>query len=501
MDTNLKTSSSSNEIENSSENVKTTLQELKEIFADCPDFVCRKIYLRDDTEGGLLYIDGLVDSKLVQSNFILPILDMELSDFQDEKKMNKIPTINLSVYRDIKSITKSVLSGSTVLVLNEIDYAIGCALVKVNSRSITEPIIEKNVRGSHDGFIENINTNISILRERIKNSNLKFKTNELGASTSQKVAIGYIEGIANPDILKKLYEKVNAIDYDGLIAIGYIQQTITDYKHSIFPQFRLSERPDVAEQALLDGRFIIMLDGTPGVLIAPVNFFYFYKAVDDYSSNWVAGSLIRAIRISGTFIALLLPAYYIALTSYHYYMIPVSMLIPLAISRAKVPFPPIIEALLMEFIIESLREASIRLPTYIAASIGIVGGIILGQAVVEAGIVSNLFIIVIAVTAITSYSIPTYDMEFAIRLARTIFMIMASIFGIVGIIAANSFLLIHLIILESLGQPYFQPVFPFKLKDFKDTIIRFPIRFLKNRLNESKPMDKIRGKKNDRKRK
>lgn len=474
--------------------LKTNLDKLKETFKDCPDLIYREMYLKDNTEGYLLYIEGLVDIRLVQSDFVTPITSMRFSDFEDERQVIKIPTININVYRDLKSITRAVLSGSTILVLNGINYAVGCNLVQVDKRSVTEPEVEKNVRGAHEGFVEVLNINIAILRRKIKYSNLKFKTCEIGVSTNQKVAIGYIEGIANPEILNTLYEKIKAIDFDGLIAIGYIQQMITDFRNSIFPQYRLTERPDVAELALLDGKLVIMLDGTPGVLIAPETFFSFFKTVDDYSSNWIAGSVIRLIRIIGTLIAVLLPSFYIALTSYHYYMIPFSLVIPLATSRARVPFPPIIEGLIMVFILETLREAAIRLPTYIAASIGVVGGIILGQAIVEAGIVSNLFIIVIAVTAIASYVIPTYDMEFAIRFSRFIFMMAAAFFGVFGIIVFNSFFLAHLVILESLGQPYFQPISPLRFKNLKDSIIRFPIRFLKNRLNDPGIIDKRRGK-------
>lgn len=479
-----------------STDLKLNITRLKDTFKDCLDLTGRNIYLRDNTEGYLFYIKGLVDAKAVQRDFIMPIMDMEFSDFLDKTRVCKLPTINLLIYKDFRSIINAILSGNTVIILNGINYALGCSLKEFDKRSITEPVVEKGVKGSHEGFVEVVDTNISILRRRINSSRLKLKGYSLGETTNQKVVLGYIQGIANPDILKVLNDKIKSIDYDGLLAIGYIQQAITDFPNSIFPQYRMTERPDVAEKALLDGSFVIMLDGAPGVLIAPVSLISFFTTIDDYSSHWVSGSTIRFLRIIGAIISVTLPAIYVALTTFHYYMVPYSLLIPLAISRAKVPFSPVVEGIIMGLVLEALREAAIRLPTYIAASIGVVGGIILGQAVVSAGIVSNLFIIVIAITAITSYMVPTYDLEVALRTSRAVFVIAAAILGVLGIIVCISLMLIKFVTLESLGQPYIQPFSPLKLRDFRDSIVKLPMTILKKRPDVAKPKDKIRGRNN-----
>ena len=483
-------------IDDISIDLKLNIDRLEDTFKDCMDLASRNIYLCDNTEGYLVYIKDLVDATAVQKDFIIPMMDMEFSDFQDETKVYKLPTSNINIYKDFRTIIKAVLSGNTVIILNGINYAIGCSLTQYDKRSITEPQVETVVRGSHEGFVEIVDTNISILRRKIKSSSLKFKEFSLGETTNQKVVIGYIEGISNPQILKVLIDKIISIDYDGLLANGYIQQIITDFPNSIFPQYRITERPDMVEKALLEGRFVILLDGTPGVLIAPVTLMSFFNTIDDYSSHWIAGSTLRVLRISGAIISVLLPALYIAMTTFHYYMVPFSLLIPLANSRAKVPFTPIIEGIIMGFTIEALREAAIRLPTYISASIGVVGGIILGQAVVNAGIVSNLFIIVIAITAISSYMIPTYDLEVAVRTSRAIFVLAAAALGILGIVIFASLILAHLVTLESLGQPYLQPFAPLKIRDLGDSIVRFPLMLLKKRPDEAKPKDKIRGKNN-----
>jgi hypothetical protein len=237
----------------------------------------------------------------------------------------------------------------------------------------------------------------------------------------------------------------------------------------------------------------IFLDGTPSALLAPVSFFSFFQAPDDYNGNWLVTSLIRLLRMFGLIIALFLPALYIAIVSYHYYMIPLNLLIPLAESRARVPFPPIIEVLILETTLEMLREATIRLPTYIATSLGVVGGLIIGQAAVDAGIVSNIIIIVVAITAIASFLIPNYDMALTIRYIRFIVMFFASIFGIIGVVICAIFLLAHLVILESMGEPYFKPMFPFNFNDFKDTLLRPSLKVLRKRPSIAKPVDKTRG--------
>lgn len=258
-----------------------------------------------------------------------------------------------------------------------------------------------------------------------------------------------------------------------------------------------SESPQRSVAALLEGRFVIMLDGNPGVLIAPITFFTFLRAADDYSYNWISGSFIGFIRLLAIIVAITLPSIYISVTSFNYNLVPLGLLIPLAQSRSMVPFPPIIEALIMEIAIEFIRESSIRLPTYIGTTIGVVGGIIIGQAAVNAGIVSSLLIIIVAITSIASFVTPTFDFGDALRLLRFGFLILTSIFGLMGLEVALILSFAHLISLESLGQPYFQPIFPFKAKDLKDAIIRLPLKYLQTRPDIAKPLVKKRGNNSD----
>ena len=467
---------------------------IEERFKDCPDIIRRKVSLKDYRRGLFIYVEELIDKDLVQRDFINTILNMEYENMIREETLQNLPVAILTFPNDADVMVSNILAGNAVFIGEDIEYILSCDLKKLDKRSIEEPETEKNVRGSHEGFIEVLKTNMGILRRRIKNSNLKFKTFKLGTTTNQMVVIAYIEDIANPSLLEILSEKIGSINFDGFLSIGAIEQFITDHPNSPFPQYQATERPDKVAASLLEGKLVVMLDSTPVSLIVPVNFFGFFQAPDDYSTNWMFGTFLRILRLANGLTAIFLPAIYIAILSFHYYAVPLNLLIPLAESRARVPFPPIVEALIMELTLETLREASIRLPTYIGTSIGVVGGLIIGQAAVEAGIVSNLMVIVVAVTAIASFVIPNYDMGLAIRLIRFFVMIAASIFGIIGIIVASSLITGHLVTLESLGQPYFQPLIPFKFKDLKDTFIRLPIQSHYKRPDIAQPLDNKRGK-------
>jgi spore germination protein len=491
-----------NEKENSSNKELTydydeNISEIENKFIDCPDVVRRKITLSGNKRGCFFYIQGLVNTDLIQRDFINNIINFKCFDLNEIKNLeNCIPAAGIAYLFTIEDVMNDIVAGNTIFMGDGMNFAVSCELKKFDKRGIQEPVTEKNVRGSHDGFIEDIATNMSLLRRRIKNNNLKFKEYKIGATTHQTLVIAYIDKIANPSLLEVLCDKVSNLSYDGFLGVGYVEQMITDHPHSLFPQYQGTERPDKVEAALLEGRFAILLEGTPVVLIVPVSLYSLLQATDDYNSHWVAGSFIRLLRIVALIIAVFLPGLYIAVLTYHYYIVPLALLVPIAESRTQVPFPPVVEALIMEVVIELLREATIRLPTYIATTVGVVGGLVIGQAAVQANIVSNLMIIVVSVTAIAAFTVPNYDMGIAVRLTRFIVMISGAVLGIVGIIIPFVTIIAHLLILESLGQPYFQPVEPLKLRDLKDTFLRFPFNYLRLRPDIAKPEDKKRGKGN-----
>ncbi|EET87501.1 GerA spore germination protein, partial [Clostridium carboxidivorans P7] len=463
----------------------------------CPDIIQKQVMLKKMKKGCFIFLKDFVNIDLIQRDFVSPLLTMDCSALSEKNITEYLPALNNSVCYDINSVVTSVLEGKTVFLIDESNFAIVCDMVEIEKRSITEPEGEKNVRGSHDGFIESLSINITLLRRKIKSNRLKFKYIVLGNITNQSLVISYIDGIANRKIINDLYNKISNIKIDGLLSIGHIEELIVDSKYALFPQYITTERTDKVIGALLEGKVAVLLDGTPFALIAPTSFFSFFQAPDDYSSNWIPTTLVRSVRFFSFITTLTLPGLYVSITAFQYYLIPLNILVQLGRSRSTVAFPPQVEALLMEFTIQMLKEASIRLPTYIGTTVGVVGGIIIGQAAVSAGIVSNLFIIIVGIMAIASYTTPNYEFGISMIVIRLGILLMASVFGIVGMITCFSLLLMHLLSLDSLGQPYLMPMMPLKLNGIKDTIIRAPLQLMKRRSNISKPIRKWRGSKNE----
>jgi spore germination protein len=466
---------------------------IKKTLKDCPDVVAKKVFIENQYIAFFLFVEEIINQDILQRDFIKPVSTMSLNQLSKEVNIHNLPCSEIYVLYDANEVLDRIFAGECVLVCDKLPFAVSCQTIDLKGRDISEPVTEKNVRGPHDGFVEALKINLSLLRRKIKSSKLKFKTVAVGAQTNQMVVIAYIEGIANMDLVNGVFDKVSKINIDGLTSIGDIEQSIASNNNSLFPQFLSTERPDKAMAGLLEGRVVILQDGTPRVIIAPVGFISFFQALDDYSAAWLQGSFFRMVRFLALVIALFLPATYIAIISFHYYAVPLSLLVSLAESRVRVPFPPIVEVMILELTVEMIREAAIRLPTYIGTAISVVAGLIIGQAAVEAGIVSNLLIIIVSTTAIASYVLPSQDMAMAIRILRFIYMIMASIFGIIGIVISAALTIGHLLKLESLGQPYFQPFSPLDKRGLKDSVVRFPLSMMKRRPFMTRTENKFRG--------
>lgn len=471
--------------------------EINQKIVDCPDIITRSIQKNGSLHAVFLYIEKQIELELANRDFIKPILDAGADEVDFEAIPDRLPVGSVHSSHKIGELLDDILNGEIIYLQNGFDCTLSSSFKRTEHRAITEPSVEKTVKGSHEGFIESLDVNVSILRRKIMNTELKFKQLKVGTTCKQSVVIAYINGIANPEMVNLVYDKISKINFDGLNGAGYIEQIITDHPSSIFPQIMATERPDKAMPALLEGRLVVLLDGTPVALILPVTFFSFFQAPDDYNQSWLIGSFLRLIRLLGMMIALFLPGIYIAILTFHYFMVPLSLLVPIAESRTRVPFPPVLEAMIMELIIEFLKESAVRLPTYVGTSIGIVGGLVLGQAAVEAGIVSNMMVIIVGVTAISSFLIPSVNMSYAIRITRFFIMVLSSIFGLLGVTVSMVLILAHLMTLESMGQPYFQPIVPIKWKGLKDAIARLPLAFQKSRPNDAKPIDPERGRRKD----
>lgn len=437
---------------------------------------------RDINKGLLLaYIEGLTDDKKLNDNVIEPLLNRVSSTDENLPIQSIITLSNISLSSSWQEIADALLQGSSVLFVQGESEAYILKTQGWKERSITEPQNESSIFGSHQGFIENSQTNIALIRRYLPDKELKIIEHVVGLRGKSKLSILYLHDVANPDVVQELQDRIEKINVDALINTGEITEHIEDNSFTLFPQFLLSERPDTTASELLQGRAVVVFDRSPSVLIGPYSIGSFFQTVDDYSTRWIAASFIRLLRYIAFFVAIFLPSLYIATISFHFEILPLHLIISVGESRVNVPLTPIMEAFLMEITIEMLREAAIRLPTSVGQTVGVVGGIIIGQAAVQAGIVSNIMVIIVALTAIASFMLPNQDFASSIRFIRFPIMFMAAMFGMVGIMIALMILIAHITSLESLGTPYGSPYAPLRFKDLKDTLIRVPMRWMNQR--------------------
>ncbi|MFI8685301.1 spore germination protein [Rossellomorea sp. NPDC077527] len=442
---------------------------------------CEDLRFRHFKELGiqLIYFDNLVDKQILNEGILNWINKGNTNELHRE-----IDSSGLKEITSNKQAVIDVLNGDVVLSFE--DRVFSLQAVGAENRSIEESETESIILGPHDSFIESADVNISMIRKRLKSSHLKTINLSAGEITKTSITIMYLEDIAPKEELEYLKKRINDIEYSGILDTNILVQMIDDQPLSPFPQFFTTERPDVSASKLLSGKMVGIVDGSPYVFCAPVSFFDFFQSVDDYSQRWITGTFIRLLRMFAFVITVAFTAIYVSVTTFHYEMVPQELLPSLIESRSKVPFPPLIEAIFLELVIELLREAGARLPTKIGQTIGIVGGIVIGQAAVEAGITSNILIIAVAVSAISSFVIPSYVMSASIRIVRFSFILLAGFWGNMGLVFGLGLLVIHLTTLTSLKTPYMIPFSPTFFNDWLDTIIRAPYMFIKDRPEQIK---------------
>lgn len=473
-------------------NLAANLEMVHSRFPLTPDLVIRQLTIGGtDTAAAIVFFDSLTDKRTINSDILQTLTQQDHS--QQATKLPVFPNIgSFTTTSSWEQIDESILHGSTALFIDGQQKAIILDTKGWPQRSIEDPQIETSLKGAHQGFVETGTQNIALIRRYVPSRELKAKELIIGRRGRSKAWIMYLEDVAHPEVLQELEDRLQNITVDAVLNTGELVEYIEDNPYSPFPQFILTERPDSAVSQLLQGRFVVILDKSPNVLIAPTTFVSFFQNIDDYSTRWLISSFIRLMRFLAFVIALLLPALYIAFISFNYEVLPVQLLFSVAESRTRVPFHPLLEALMMEITLEMMRESGVRLPAPVGQTVGIVGGIIIGQTAVQAGIVSNIMVIVVASTAIASFIIPNYDMGTAIRLLRFPMMFIASMFGIVGIIVGIMVLLSHLAGLESLGTPYGTPLAPFRWPDMKDTFVRLPVWTMIKRPKGARPIQSKR---------
>lgn len=458
------------------------LTRIKQAVGNSPDVTIREYYLGHlSVQVAVVYAESLVNKDEV-SNFIKQSLNIdqiqtsisEQSVFQFIKG-NALTVQEIKVIDDWDAVILSILSGDTVLLINGCTQAISGSTTGGEQRSIVEPTTQTVVRGPKDSFSESIATNISLIRRRITSSDLWLETMKIGQETKTTVGIMYMKGIVNDNLIQEVKQRLNKINIDMIIDSGQIEEFIQDQTFTPSPTVYNTERPDSVVANLMEGRVAILVNGSPFVLIVPTLFVQFFQTPEDYYHKYDIAIFLRLLRYISFLISLVAPSVYIAAITFHQEMIPTPLLISLAASREGVPFPTFIEALLMEATFELLREAGIRMPRAVGQAVSIVGALVLGQAAVQAGIVSPQMVIIVAITGIASFSTPAYDLAISVRLIRFVLMMLAASFGFYGISLGFIMLIAHLNSLRSFGVPYLAPLSPFIPSDQKDALIRVPL--------------------------
>lgn len=475
-------------------NLKDTFKYLKELLKDNTDIVFREFRV-SDRDCLIVYIDGMADKELINNFVMETLLDSNREVIDLDKSLDKLLTVSdMKNSANLKDTVIAILSGETAIF---VDGKVESYIVATRSwpnRGVSEPSGESVIRGSRDGFTETIRFNTALIRRRIRDTRLRIEATTVGVRSKTDIAIVYIDDIVNKDILESVKDKLNNITIDAILDSGYIEQLIEGDKWGIFPQVQATERPEVVSAAIYEGKVCVIVDNSPFVLVTPATFSNLFQTPDDYNLRWIYSSFSRIIRFFALIISLVLPALYVSVTSFHTTIIPTKLAYSIASSRQGIAFPPIFEAIIMEVFLAFLLEAIVRLPKAIGSTIGIVGGLIIGQAAVSAGLVSPVMIVVVALTIISGFMSPNYEVMLSVRLFRLLYIVMSGIIGFYGIILGTFVFVTYLLRMDSFGIPYLSPVVNMRKKDFKDIFVKYPLYMFKDRPKYMDTKDKNRQK-------
>jgi spore germination protein KA len=432
----------------------------------------------------VVFIKGMVNRDIIDEHIIQPIMDVKLEAINSKEKIchNNVADIlakkiinsaTLSKKNNIYDLIIPLFYGDTILLIEGASEALLIETKGWATRGIEEPASDRVVKGPKEGFTESIITNISLIRKRVRTPDLKFAFQEIGELTKTKICICYLENIANPKIVGEVFKRLENVNNDMVLYEETIEEFIKDSPLSMFKTVGNTERPDVAAAKLMEGRIIIVFDGTPFVATIPYIFQEYFQSADDYSNNIIFASFNRILRMLAFFLGISVPSLYIAITTYHQELIPTSLLLSISTAREGIPFPTVVEALLMLTGFEMLREAGVRLPQPIGQSVSIVGALVLGDAAVNARIISAPMVIVVAATGIASFLIP--KMIGPVIISRLILILLGSMWGLFGYMYGVMGLFIYLFSIRSFGVPYMLYSAAIRPEDLKDTVIRAPV--------------------------
>lgn len=438
---------------------------IKKYIGPSKDYIFKNICVKKQ-KILLIFNETLIDTNKLNDFILRPLINLPKKKLTNLE--NYLPNTNINQI-SVEDSLEYLGKGFLLININNIIYA--TEIRTILDRGIQQIESELSVTGPKDSFTETYNINITLLRKRIKTTNLYIENIELGRTTKTKIGIAYVNNIVRKDIVHNIKKKLEKIDIDGIIDSSYLKKAL-EKKNNLFPTITLTERPDKTSQALLEGKIAIIVDMSPYALILPSFFIDFFHTTDDYYQKTVNTTFIRIIRTFAAIVALFTPAIYISITTRNYSLIPLKLLLTLKAGRTFVPFPAYIEALFMLICFEILKESDLRMSKTSSSAVSILGGLILGDAAVSAGIVSPIMIIVIAISSIASLTFSSLELGNALRNYKIFLLILATIFGINGLLVGTTILIYNLLTLKVYGIPYLNPIIPYEKNEIKDTIIK-----------------------------
>ncbi len=492
------------EVKPFAESLDKNMEMLKRVlhYGTNADVVIREFDIPTDpkTEAAILFMEGLAARDAINFAILQPLmLIANLDDTERTQnclelvKRRLLPGNQVTEKDNLRGIIEDVLSGTTCLLIDGSDIALSIETRAWEHRGIEKPSAEMVVRGPQEAFSETLRSNLALIRRRMRTPDLITEMLKVGTLSRTDCALLYIEGLTNPQLVDEARKRIQTITSDHIQDTGILEQFIEEKPYVLAPQTISTERPDRMAAFLAEGYVGIMLDGSPFGLVLPATFWSLLQSAEDYFLRWPFGAFLRLVRMLALILAIFLPAVYLALTNFHPEMIPTDLLLAIAASREKVPFPTAIEVLIMEVSIELIREAGVRIPGVIGPTLGIVGALILGQAAVAASIVSPILVVIVAITALGAFAVPNFNMAFAIRLYRFMYILLAAALGFYGVAIGVFIQLVTYVNLKSFGVPYMSPVAP-HTRSSGDALFRFPVwkseirpSFLKPQQEERQP--------------
>ncbi|WP_339254338.1 spore germination protein [Paenibacillus sp. FSL P2-0136] len=470
--------------------LKTDLPELQARLGENGDLVVRDFLLFGAYPAAMLFFSSLVNMEQVREHVLKPLMAPPPGQSEVPEDTGgmihyiwstAVQVTQGTTTADLSALPQAAVKGDLILLIDGIPEALRMEMRQIEMRGVEQPQTEQVIRGPREGYVEKLENNLSLLRYRLQSTDFRIEISPLGERTQSRVALCYIDSVTDSSLVAEVMRRVSLIHTDGILDAGYIEQFIEDQPLSPFPQVQSTERPDKTVAALLEGRVAILVDGSPFALIVPALFNQFFQTVDDYTERFIMGSLIRIIRLIALACSLFFPALYVSVISYNPELLPTDFAVAISGGRAGVPFPAVLEVLIMEVSMEVLREATIRLPQMIGGALSIVGVLVIGQAAVGAGLASPITVVIVALTTIGSFATPAYNAAIALRMLRFPLILLAGMFGLYGVMIGTILILNHLLYLESFGVPYMSPYIPGKWRDLKDTLVRVPLWWMRRR--------------------